>query len=36
MTALAPSAGRMTTVQDITFRSDMTVELIKHAARTRT
>jgi thymidylate synthase (FAD) len=24
--------GRMTTVQDITFRSDMTVELIKHAA----
>jgi thymidylate synthase (FAD) len=29
---LAVAPGRMTTVQDISFRSDMTVELIKHAA----
>jgi thymidylate synthase (FAD) len=31
-TVLTVVPGRMTTVQDITFRSDMTVELIKHAA----
>jgi thymidylate synthase (FAD) len=31
-TGLTVVPGRMTTVQDITFRSDMTVELIKHAA----
>jgi thymidylate synthase (FAD) len=29
---LAMTASRMTTVPDITFRSDMTVELVKHAA----
>jgi len=29
---LSVSPGRMTTVPDITFRSDMTVELVKHAA----
>jgi thymidylate synthase (FAD) len=29
---LAVAPGRMTSVQDVTFRSDMTVELIKHAA----
>ncbi len=29
---LAVAASRMTTVPDITFRSDMTVELVKHAA----
>ena len=31
-TRLTGAQGRMTTVQDITFRSNMTVELIKHAA----
>jgi thymidylate synthase (FAD) len=30
--AVSVAPGRMTTVQDISFRSDMTVELIKHAA----
>src|ERR1700722_3404044 len=29
---LTMASSRMTTVPDITFRSDMTVELIKHAA----
>ncbi len=29
---VAVAASRMTTVPDITFRSDMTVELVKHAA----
>ena len=31
-TTVAASTGTMTEVQGITFRSDMTVELIKHAA----